>query len=82
MPGNELKRKLSQLPGFFKSLPGNAEGVLCSPRRHRRAASSLELTLSDLAIVKAGSLPALVAGPENSPPSPGRPKGKIRRRYI
>lgn len=117
MPGNELKRKLSQLPGLFKSLPGKAEGVLRSPRWHRRAAWavggllllwalayavvpvvlksqlekraseklgrqvtvgavdfhpwSLELTLSDLVIAKAGT-----------PLSPELPQVKIRRLYI
>ena len=82
MPGDELKRKLSQLPGLFKSLPGKAEGVLRSPRWHRRAACLLELTLGDLAIVQARSPLVLAAGPENSPPSPGLPQGKIRRLYI
>ncbi|WP_341918579.1 DUF748 domain-containing protein [Polaromonas sp. YR568] len=43
---------------------------------------SLELTLSDLAIAKAGNPSAPVAGPENTPLSPGAPQLKIARLYI
>lgn len=128
MPGNELKRNLPRLSSLFKSLPGKAEGMLRSPRWHRRAAWavgsllllwvlayalvpvvlksqlekmasqklgrqltvgavdfrpwSLELTLSDLAIAKAGNPSAPVAGRENTPLSPGAPQIKIARLYI
>lgn len=131
MPGHEMKRNFSRFPSVLKSLPGKAEGVLRSPRWHRRAAWavggllllwalayalvpvvlksqlekmasqklgrqvtvgavdfrpwSLELTLRDLAIAKAGSpaaAAAAAAAPENRLLSPGTPQLKIARLYI